>query len=61
MAATTPDKTGPHTWSSCVVCHQMAMYQFGPNGAQDGVMTDSGFVFRSNLPEGGTTQGEPSD
>jgi len=53
VAASTPERTGPYTWSSCVVCHQMAMYQYGPNGTRDVVMTDSSFVFRSNLPAGG--------
>ena len=58
VAASTPDKTGPYTWSSCVVCHQMAMYQYGPNGTRDVVMTDWSFVFRSNLPAGGAVSGK---
>ncbi|HEX4961924.1 MAG TPA: hypothetical protein VF173_13875 [Thermoanaerobaculia bacterium] len=53
VAASTPTKTGPYTWSSCVLCHQMAIYQYGPNGTQDVVKTDSSFVFRSNLAAGG--------
>jgi len=53
VAASTPEKTGRYTWSSCVVCHQMAMYQYGPNGTHDVVMTDWSFVFRSNLRAGG--------
>jgi hypothetical protein len=38
VAASTPEKTGPNTWSSCVLCHQMAMYQYGSNGAKGGAM-----------------------
>jgi hypothetical protein len=51
VAAATPGKTGSNTWSSCVVCHQMAMYQYG-SGANGGAMTDYSFVFRSNLRAG---------
>src|SRR4051812_44466538 len=45
---------GPYTWSSCVVCHEMAAYQFGkdPTTTKDRVMTDFSFVFRSNLTAG---------
>ncbi len=45
---------GPYTWSSCVVCHQLAAYQFGPDPTttKDRVMTDFSFVFRSNLTAG---------
>jgi hypothetical protein len=57
VAETTPTKTGPYTWSSCVLCHQMAAYQYGPNGTQDMVFTDSSFVFRSNLRAGGAASG----
>jgi|GEM_PF-6658403 len=31
----------------------MVVYQYGPNGTQDMVFTDSSFVFRSNLRAGG--------
>jgi hypothetical protein len=45
---------GPYTWSSCVVCHEMAAYQFGsdPTTTKDRVLTDFSFVFRSNLTAG---------
>jgi hypothetical protein len=45
---------GPYTWSSCVVCHQMAAYQYGPDPktTKDRVLTDFSFVFRSNLTAG---------
>ncbi|HKP88260.1 MAG TPA: hypothetical protein VJZ26_19300 [Blastocatellia bacterium] len=49
-----PEKTGVNTWSSCVICHQMALYQYGTNKKRDNVMTDYSFVFRSFLPAGGT-------
>jgi hypothetical protein len=48
--------TGPNTWSSCVLCHQMALYQYGQDKQRDVVMTDYSFVFRSYLPPGGETQ-----
>lgn len=52
--ANDPQKgTGPNTWSSCVLCHQMALYQWGTDKVQDVVMTDYSFVFRSYLPPGG--------
>ena len=46
---------GPYTWSSRVVCHQMAAYQFGPDPKtkrKDRVLTDFSFVFRSDLTAG---------
>jgi hypothetical protein len=48
--------TGPNTWSSCVLCHQMALYQWGTDKVHDVVMTDYSFVFRSYLPPGGAPQ-----
>src|SRR4029079_8729084 len=57
VAASTPEKTGAYTWSSCVLCHQMAMYQYGPGGAPGGAMTDFSFIFRSNLRAGGSPAG----
>jgi len=54
VAASTPKKTGAYTWSNCVVCHQMAMYQFGPDPASrsDSILTDDSFIFRSNIRPG---------
>ena len=52
--ATDPIKgTGPNTWSSCVLCHQMALYQWGTDKVHNVVMTDYSFAFRSYLPPGG--------
>jgi hypothetical protein len=53
LASKSPEKTGAYTWSSCVLCHQMALYQYGPDAKRDNVMTDYSFVFRSYLPAGG--------
>ena len=55
VASSTPEKTGPYTWSSCILCHEMAQYQFGPDAKNDNVMTDYSFVFRSYLPAGGSS------
>jgi hypothetical protein len=54
---------GPYTWSSCVVCHQMAAYQYGPDPktTKDRVMTDFSFVFRSNLTAGNAAPAEKED
>jgi hypothetical protein len=49
-------ETGVYTWSSCVLCHQMALYQYGSDGKSDFVMTDYSFVFKSYLPSGGNAQ-----
>jgi len=49
-------KTGTYTWSNCVLCHQMALYQYGKDGQHDVVMTDYSFVFSSFLPPGGGAQ-----
>lgn len=59
--ATDPKKgTGPNTWSSCVLCHQMALYQWGTDKVHDVVMTDYSFVFRSYLPPGGAPKEKKS-
>ena len=55
VAAKTPEKTGSYTWSSCLICHELALYQFGPNAKTDNVMTDYSFVFKSYLPAGGAS------
>ncbi len=54
---------GPYTWSSCVVCHEIAAYQFGPNPTttKDRVMTDFSFVFRSNLKAGDAVPSSKKD
>jgi hypothetical protein len=42
--------TGENTWSSCVLCHQMALYTYGVKDCKYlDVMTDYSFVFRSFL------------
>ncbi|MBV9923882.1 MAG: hypothetical protein JOZ96_02490 [Acidobacteria bacterium] len=47
-----PEKTGTYTWSSCVVCHQMALYGYAVKDCKtQDVMTDYSFVFRSFLPQ----------
>jgi hypothetical protein len=44
-------KSGNNTWSSCVLCHQMALYGYGVKDCRtQDVMTDYSFVFRSFLP-----------
>lgn len=44
--------TGSNTWSSCVLCHQMALYRYGVKNCEvQDVMTDHSFVFRSFLPQ----------
>ena len=44
--------TGTYTWSSCVLCHQMALYGYAVKDCQtQDVMTDYSFVFRSFLPQ----------
>ena len=43
-----------YTWSSCVLCHQMALYQYGTK--REVVMTDYSFVFKSYLPLGAAQQ-----
>ena len=55
VAAKTPDKTGSYTWSSCLICHELALYQFGPDAKTDNKMTDYSFVFKSYLPAGGSS------
>jgi len=48
--------TGTYTWSSCVLCHQMALYQYGKDAKTEVMMTDYSFVFKSYLPPGGERQ-----
>jgi hypothetical protein len=44
--------TGSNTWSSCVLCHQMALYGYAVKDCKtQDVMTDYSFVFRSFLPK----------
>jgi hypothetical protein len=48
--------TGTYTWSSCVLCHQMAIYQYGTDTQHDVAKTDYSFLFRSYFPVAGTAQ-----
>lgn len=44
--------TGNYTWSSCVLCHQMALYGYAVKDCKtQDLMTDYSFVFRSFLPK----------
>jgi len=50
------DETGPLTWSSCMLCHEVAQYDLKDKCGKDGkvtnvVMTDMSMLFRSYLPD----------